>query len=443
VVALLSLITVVSWGTWIPLAQAVHGVPQRTRTLYVTVGNVMFAAAALAVAGGHLGWGWRGFWLPAVGGVVWTSGNYCAFRASEAIGLARAAGSWAPLNIIVAFAWGAALFGELDGLSGTRFAVLGAALVLVVVGVLVIVSSQDVSPAGAPSPGARLGAGRQRSRAAASATVVTSVGASPTAQTGSAAVVPGGSAASPASAGLSTSAGSAASHGRPASPASLVPAESGPSAVPAGSGPSLMPAGSGPSAVPAGSGPSAVPAGSGPSAVPAGSGPSAVPAGSGPSAVLAGSPARFLPAPRAADQHRRGLVWAAAAGVLWGSYFVPAQWAGVSAQVSDFPLAIGMLVGGLALALPGSEPVRLPARGAIANLAAGLLFGIGNLALLGLVSRVGTGVGFTIGQLSLLVNASIGIWLFKVPPPGSRAAKLAVVGILIAGSGGAVIGVLR
>jgi glucose uptake protein len=363
VIALLSLITVVSWGTWIPLAQAVRGVPQRTRTLYVTVGNVTFAAAALAVAGGHLGWGWRGFWLPALGGVVWTSGNYSAFRASEAIGLARAAGSWAPLNIIVAFAWGAALFGELDGLSGTRFAVLGAALVLVVVGVLVIVRSQDAGTAPSPGP--------------------------------------------------------------PASPAAAVPAGSGSSAVPAGSGPPVVPAVSGSSAVPAGSGPPVVLAVSGSSAGPA------------------GFPGRSLPASRAAEQRRRGLAWAAAAGVLWGSYFVPAQWAGVSAQVSDFPLAVGMLVGGLALVLPGSEPVRLPARGVTANLAAGLLFGIGNLALLGLVSRVGTGVGFTIGQLSLLVNASIGIWLFKVPPPGSRAAKLAVVGILVAGSGGAIIGALR
>ena len=129
--------------------------------------------------------------------------------------------------------------------------------------------------------------------------------------------------------------------------------------------------------------------------------------------------------------------------MLWGSYFVPAQWAGTSAQVSNFPLAVGILAGGLALALSRRAPVRLPVTGAATNLAAGVLSGIGNLALLGLVSRVGTGVGFTIGQLSLLVNASIGIWVFKVPPPGSRAAKLAMAGILIAGSGGAIIGALR
>jgi glucose uptake protein GlcU len=342
VIALLSLITVVSWGTWIPLAQAAPGVPQRTRILYVTLGNVMFAGAALVVAGGHLAWGWRSFWLPVAGGVVWTSGNYSAFRASEAIGLARAAGSWTPLNIIVAFVWGAALFGELDGLSGARFAVLGGGLVLVMAGVLVIVRSQDAHPADRPPPGAPLAAGRQRSR------VTTSVTTAPT----------------------------------------------GPAATAVPTGPSV---------------------------------PAVVP----------------LPVSQGAGQHRGGLLWAAAAGVLWGSYFVPAQSAGVTAQVSNFPLAVGMLAGGLALVLTGDESVRLPAAGATANLAAGFLFGIGNLALLSLVSRVGTGVGFTIGQLSLLVNASIGIWLFKVPSPGSRAAKLAMAGILIAGTGGALIGALR
>jgi glucose uptake protein len=341
VVVLLSLITVVSWGTWIPLAQAVPGAPQRARTLYVTIGNVMFAGAALAVAGGHVGWGWRSFWLPVVGGVVWTSGNYAAFRASETIGLARAAGSWTPLNIIVAFAWGAALFGELDHLSGARLALLSGGLVLVVAGVLVIVRSQDAQLAGAPLLSAPAAPHRQRS------------------------------------------------------PVSLTPAGRATTAAPDG------------------------------------------PA----------TPAATAPLPPAtlteASQHRRGLLWAAAAGVLWGSYFIPAQWAGTTAQVSNFPLAVGMLAAGLALVMSRRAPARLPVTGVAASLAAGVLFGIGNLALLGLVSRVGTGVGFTIGQLSLPVNASIGIWAFKIPPPGSRAAKLAITGILIAGSGGAIIGALR
>jgi glucose uptake protein len=153
-----------------------------------------------------------------------------------------------------------------------------------------------------------------------------------------------------------------------------------------------------------------------------------------------------VPGPLAATgigHHRRGLLWAGAAGVLWGSYFVPAQWAKVPTQVANFPLALGILVAGFALALPAAEPVKLSLRATAVQLTAGLLFGVGNLALLGLVSRVGTGVGFTIAQLSLLVNASVGIWVFKVPRPGSRAAHVALVGILVAGVGGGLIGAIR
>jgi glucose uptake protein GlcU len=301
VTALLALVTVLAWGTWIPLAQLVPGVPQRSRTFYATVGNLALATVALLAGGGRVEFGWRGFWLPLVGGVVWTAGNYSAFRATEDIGLARAAGAWAPLNIIVAFAWGAALFGELDHFSEARFAILGAALLAVLAGMLLITRSRESSAAPGPPP----------------------------------------------------------------------------------------------------------------------------------------------PGDETAGRVGRGALWAGAAGVLWGSYFIPAQWAGVPAQVSDFPLAIGILIGGLGLALPAGEPVRLGRRALTAQVGAGVLFGIGNLALLGLVSRVGTGAGFTIGQLSLLVNASIGIWFFHQPKPGTRQARMALAGILIAGAGGCVIGVMR
>ena len=151
---LLAFVTVAAFGTWIPLAQLLPGVPQRSRIFYVAVGNLVVAAIALLAGGGRLELGWRGFWLPLAGGAVWTAGNYCAFRASETIGLARAAGTWTPLNIIVAFAWGALLFGELDRFSGTRFAILGVALLAVLAGVLLIVSSQggSATPPSPPSP---------------------------------------------------------------------------------------------------------------------------------------------------------------------------------------------------------------------------------------------------------------------------------------------------
>lgn len=295
--ALLAVVTVTALGTWIPLAQLLPGTPERSRIFYVAVGNVVFAGLALLVSGADMVFDWRSFWLPLAGGVVWTAGNYCVFRASATIGLARAAGTWTPLNIVVAFAWGAVLFGELDGFSAARFAVLGVAFLTVVAGVLLIAGSRD---------------GRSE---------------------------------------------------------------------PTGSG--------------------------------------------GPAAA------------------RTGLLWAGAAGILWGSYFVPAQWAAVPPQVSNFPLALGILGGALALALPTGEPVKLGVRAAGAQLGAGVLFGIGNLALLALVARVGTGTGFTIAQLSLAVNAGIGIWLFHVPQPGTSQARKVLTGIVVAGIGGCVIAAMR
>ncbi len=329
---LLALSTVLAWGLWIPVAQIVPGVPQRSRTFYATLGNTVFAAIALVVGGGHLSFGWKPFWLPFAGGVVWTAGNYTAFHASENIGLARASGTWTPLNIITAFVWGALLFGELDGLSAARFAVLGAGLIMVLAGVFFIVRSQD--EAAHPSV------------AAAAAITV----------------------AAPAAAAL-TVAAAAAGAGTSGAPTSV----------------SLV----------------------------------------------------------ASSRYRRGLVFAGAAGLLWGSYFVPAQWAKVPAQVGNFPLALGIVVAGTALVMTEGGPARLTPRGTAVQLGAGLLFGVGNVSLLALVTRVGTGVGFTIAQLSLLVNVSVGIFVLKVPKPGSHAARVALIGIMLAGIGGVAIGALK
>lgn len=295
---------VVALGTWIPLTQLWPGTPERTRILHVALGNVVLAGAALLATGGGLQLGWRTFWLPLAGGLVWAAGNYCVLRASRLIGLARAAGTWTPLNILAAFAWGALLFGELDHVAPLRLVVLVVAFLAVVAGVLLV-------------------AGAREERGASGTPADEATGTTRTAAT------------------------------------------------------------------------------------------------------------------------RAGFLWAAAAGVLWGSYFIPAQWAAVPAQVSNLPLALGILVGALLLCLPAREPVRLGLRPTGGLLAAGLLFGLGNLALLGLVSRVGTGTGFTIAQLSLAVNAAIGIWFFHVPRPGTRQARTVLTGIVVAGIGGGAIAAMR
>jgi glucose uptake protein len=305
--ALLSIVTVMCWGLWIPTAQLRRGVPQQTRTLYAAAGNLVFASGAFLVGSGHLSLGWRAFWVPFAGGIMWTAGSFCAFRATQLIGLARAAGSWAPLNIVMAFVWGAILFGELSGLSGPHWAALGIGVVLVAAGLTVVVRSQVLAAARTPGP-----PGRER---------------------------------------------------------------------------------------------------------------------------------HVERSDRSAG--RRGLAFAAAAGLLWGSYFVPAQWAKVPAEIGNLPLAFGIFAAGLALTLPGSAAIRLSLQTAAVQLGAGVLFGAGNLALLALVARIGTGTGFTIAQLSLLVNAAFGIWVFGVPPPGSRAARLVLTGVAVAAVGGCLIGVLQ
>ena len=86
---LLAVVLVAALGTWIPLAQLLPGTPRRSRVLLVAVGNVVSPGIALLASGADLVFGWRGFWLPLAGGVVWTAGNYCVFKASETIGLAR------------------------------------------------------------------------------------------------------------------------------------------------------------------------------------------------------------------------------------------------------------------------------------------------------------------------------------------------------------------
>jgi glucose uptake protein GlcU len=255
---LLALITVIFFGTWILVSQVVPGVPQRLWTFCAGVGNLVLDPYDLVAGGGHLSLGWRHFWLPLAGGVVWTARSFAAFRAAATIGLARAAGTWTPLNIITSFVWGALLFGELHRLSASRFAVLGGGLAIVLIGVLLIVGSQD--PVGADvSPGS-------------------------------------------------------------------------------------------------------------------------------------GQPGTF----------GRGIMWATAAGVLWGSYFVPAQWARVPSLVGNFPLALGIFGAGVALALPGGESIR---------------------------GRVHHRPAQPPGERRHR------LWVFKVPKPGSSASRKVLVGILVAAQG--------
>ena len=73
----------------------------------------------------------------------------------------------------------------------------------------------------------------------------------------------------------------------------------------------------------------------------------------------------------------------------------------------------------------------------------GVLWSVGNYGMMLLVDHLGAGRGYTIAQLSVVVNALIGIYGLKDPPPGSRAARMTLLGCVIATAGGILLGNLK
>ena len=91
--------------------------------------------------------------------------------------------------------------------------------------------------------------------------------------------------------------------------------------------------------------------------------------------------------------------------------------------VGAFPLAIGMCVGSLLLtALARQTPRLAHASDTLRAVLTGLIWTVGNYGMLLLVGALGAGRGFTIAQLSVVVNALVGILWLKDPHPRSRAA---------------------
>jgi glucose uptake protein len=136
-----------------------------------------------------------------------------------------------------------------------------------------------------------------------------------------------------------------------------------------------------------------------------------------------------------------GISGAVGAGILWGSYFIPIKLADVSMWIAAFPLAIGIFTCSAALAILTRKPFALGnSRDYFKVGSTGVLWGIGNYAMLLLIEELGAGRGFTIAQLSVVVNALIGIYWLKDPKPNTRAAGLTLIGCILATLGGILLG---
>ncbi len=139
-----------------------------------------------------------------------------------------------------------------------------------------------------------------------------------------------------------------------------------------------------------------------------------------------------------------GVLGAIGAGILWGSYFIPIKQSDVSLWIATFPLTIGIFAGSTVLMLLGRQSPRLEKRGDYVRVSlSGVLWGVGNYAMLLLVNEIGAGRGFTIAQLAVVVNALIGVYWLKDPQPRTRAATLTLIGCVLAMIGGVVLGNLK
>lgn len=291
---LYALITVLAWGTWLAPSQNIPLKDQQIRVFYVASVNLLlaFVIGLFQGLGGLTG---SVFWMPFAGGLIWAVSGLCAFTASAKLGLARAFGIWAPLNIIVSLICGRLLFGEFLNPNRSTLLLLLLAVTVIIAGVLLMVFAKG-------------GVEEQRPKKV---------------------------------------------------------------------------------------------------------------------QVI-------------------GLLAALGAGVLWGIYFIPIKMAGVSMWIAAFPMAVGIFVGSTVLMFLAGQPPRLDKPGHYVRIGiTGLLWSVGNYGMLLLVGRIGAGKGFTIAQLSVVVNALVGIYWLKEPPPGTRAAHMTLVGCVLATVGGILLGNLK
>jgi glucose uptake protein len=286
---LYAVITVLAWGTWLTPSQNLPFKNQQIKTFYVASANLLLAlVVALLQKPGQLTWSI--FWLPFIGGLVWSVSGFLAFTAAHLVGMAKAFGMWAPVNIMVSIFWGALLFHEFLDVS----LLLVISVVVIIAGVLLIILARRD--------------------------------------------------------GMKTQ---------------------------------------------------------------------------GKNAVI-------------------GFLSAVGAGILWGTYFIPIKLSQASLWVTALPLAVGIFIGSAVLVLLIRQPLTLGHPSDYLRVSAtGLLWGIGNYGSLLLIEALGAGKGFTISQLSVVVNGLIGIYWLKDPRPKTQAATLTLAGCVLATVGGIVFGNIK
>jgi glucose uptake protein len=152
-----ALATVLAWGTWLAPSENVLLPNPVTRAFYIAVGNFFLAGLVLLAVRGQGQLSGTVFLYPFAGGLVWSLGALCAFSGIARLGMAKAFGLWAPLNILTGVAWGMAFFGEFIRAGAVTLVLAGLALLAIVGGLLLIIFSGGTGGAEGARPGAGAG----------------------------------------------------------------------------------------------------------------------------------------------------------------------------------------------------------------------------------------------------------------------------------------------
>lgn len=133
-----AIITVLAWGLWMAPSQNIPFKNQQIKTFYVAAANLALATLVFLFQGLR-GLTWQVFWMPFLGGLVWSVSGFLAFTATNKLGMARAFGIWAPVNVAVSIFWGVVIFGEFLSSQPLTLALLALSLVIIIAGVLLII----------------------------------------------------------------------------------------------------------------------------------------------------------------------------------------------------------------------------------------------------------------------------------------------------------------
>jgi glucose uptake protein len=152
-----ALITIFGWGTWLAPSQKVIFPNQQIKTLYVVATNLGIATMVAVWQGTIAELTAARFWLMILGGMIWAVGGLCAFTSTNQLGIAKAFGIWAPLNIIVSLIWGAALFHEFVNINTGSILLLVAAILTIIAGILLIIFAKGTDEGGQERGAFRLG----------------------------------------------------------------------------------------------------------------------------------------------------------------------------------------------------------------------------------------------------------------------------------------------